>query len=169
MNINQVCRDYDITIKDITCIALDKYINNRTQAWSEIIGKDSKTKHPNVMATNYFNRPNIVKFIFDMEEKSKVQNGIDEIKNSQMFNSHKISKTTSDNNSNIKSDSSDAITPDNIKQKLEDLVNRVSDPKDKLAGLIKIADFVGLNNTGIDLTTPTIYLPQRCSDCNMKR
>ena len=168
MNINQAQRDYELSDTELICIATYLITENKSWAWEKTIGINSKSNNKTVISSQWFANPKVQKFIFDNQERLKSLTNIKEykkVKETKMFNS---SATNTTNNYKLPNDS-DAITPDNIKQKLEDLVNRVSDPKDKLAGLIKIADFVGLNNTGIDLTTPTIYLPARCSTCEFKR
>lgn len=180
MNVNELKRDYRLKDQDITCIALYKFTGLKLLAWSLSVGNKSKSANKNVIASKYFNQPNILKLLFDLNETEKKQRDIERIKESKdvktfdattknvATSNPNVTYVTNDKN-DIRSDSQHEITSENIKQKLEHELLHVQDPKDRAMILIKIADFVGLNNTSIDLTTPTIYLPARCSDCTLKR
>lgn len=58
------------------------------------------------------------------------------------------------------------INSENIKQLLESELSKVKDPDKRTTILLKIADFLSLNNEDQeDFQTPLIYLPARCLSC----
>lgn len=166
MNVNELKRDYSLKDQDIICIALYKFTNAKLLSWSMSVGSKSQSANKDVICSRYFSQPNIKKLLFDLDEKEKMYNGQRDIRDARIFDvpTKKQLTTIDTNNYSHKQE----ITSDNIKQMLEQLIHQVDDPKDKLAGMIKVAEYVGLNKTDIDLTTPTIYLPQRCSQCECK-
>jgi hypothetical protein len=164
MNIPAIQREYDLSDKDLLCIALYILTDSKVFSWSKTFGINSKSNNPGILASRYFTKTNVNKFIFDNEQiKTKGKKDVT-TNNVETFNASTTNKDKSTNHSY----SIGEITSDNIKQMLEQLIHQVDDPKDKLAGMIKVAEYVGLNKTDIDLTTPTIYLPQRCNQCEHK-
>ena len=54
------------------------------------------------------------------------------------------------------------LTKENIKQVLEYELSKTTDPEKRTALLIRVADFLSLNNTdAVDFDKPLIYLPDR--------
>lgn len=172
MNINQVQRDYELNDIELLCISSYLHTDSKVYSYSQTVGKTSKSKHIGILASRWFSQPKIEKYLFDYEQKKIIQNNIarikGKVKDNGMFDANQNTQKVHANVTNIATNNYNEITSENIKQKLEQLINQVDDPKDKLQGLIKVAEFVGVNKSEIDLTTPTIYLPQRCSQCEYK-
>ena len=57
------------------------------------------------------------------------------------------------------------LTKDDIKQVLEQELSKTTDPEKRTALLIRVADFLSLNDSGnVEFEKPVIYLPDRMAE-----
>ena len=73
MNIPGTLRRYDLEPEELAAIALYIHTGEQTFSWARTIGASKKSKQPGVMGSRFFNRPEIVQYIFDWKESLWLQ------------------------------------------------------------------------------------------------
>jgi len=149
-------RRNDLEPEELAAIAIYIHTENQVFSWEQTIGKGRKSKTSTVPASRFFNRTEVIRYLDEFN--------FDKQKNVKTFDVKTNTKEVLNFNS-INSD--DAISSENIKERLESELSKITDPDKRAVILMKIADFVGLKNSDQDdPLTPTIYLPARCGQCN---
>lgn len=153
---------YKLEPLELACISIYAYTGVKLFAWSNTVGRESKSKNQSVLAFQWFRQERIQKYLFEHKIIDPESDNFKE----EMIDSDLIKETDIHKNKGEKTE----ISSENIKELLEREYQKTTDPEKRTVLLIKIADFIGLkNNDQDDPLTPVIYLPERCQSCKFKQ
>ena len=162
MNLNdldKLSKKYQISSSELAACLLYIQTNNKTWSYAETIAKQKKIKYMQQSSTNFFARHDINHFI--MQERAAFLNSFKDGFDDEEQDNKKVQKRNTDIFIQSGPDSIE-LTRENIKSVMENELSKTKDPEKRTALLIKIADFLSLNNNvSEDIERPVIYLPDR--------
>ena len=171
LNIPEITRKYNFKEEDIICLLTFLAGAPKAFAWSNTVGKDSKSPNKSTLANQWFSNPRQQQFIYDYQIKDKEEKDSKEVKkiDSDLIKeaqSIEATKKEVEQTFGIIED----VTSENIKQLFINELNCSKDPEKRAALLLKLSDTLELiTPEETDLLTPVIYLPERCSTCKFKQ
>lgn len=165
--IEKLCEKYGLNKTELVCCILYFQFENKTFAHAESIGKSKRYKHPDMAALNFFNRADIQEFI--LKEKQNFFAGYRVYSDMEPEQTNKkINTNEAQKDSFVPLSAGIELTKDNIKQVLEQELSKTTDPEKRTALLIRVADFLSLNDSGnVDFEKPVIYLPDRMAETGL--
>lgn len=159
-----LCEKYNLQTDDIACIALNMQFENMTFAFQETKAKGKKYRHLAKAAALYFTRDDVKRFI-ENEKHNFWSADMDTIDDKPEQEKEKNNNNTAQKDHFVPLSAGIELTKDNIKQVLEQELSKTTDPEKRTALLIRVADFLSLNDSGnVDFEKPVIYLPDRIAE-----
>lgn len=161
-DLEKLCKEYQIEETELAACLLFIQTENKTFSCANTIYKRRKVKWLQQSATGFFKRDDIQLFIkkekhnFSTAYADTIDKEEEEIKDSKKQRNISAQISTVENSDSIE------LTRENIKSVMENELSKTKDPEKRTALLIKIADFLSLNNNvSEDIEKPVIYLPDR--------
>ena len=154
--IEKLADSYGLNLTELICCIIYFQFENKTFAHRQTIGLTKRYKHPDQAAINFFNRGDIQTFV--RKEKQNFLIGYRTESDAQPYQTSTVQLNNEAQKDHfVPLSAGIELTKDNIKQVLEQELSKTTDPEKRTALLIRVADFLSLNDSGnVEFEKPVI-------------